>query len=90
MSKSLRLLTKNEQIARFFFERIAHSLIFLQNNEQFAQKNQWAICSEKPMSDLLRKTDERIPNPGVELNFSNLKFKYLQKKEFFNKTFFAC
>ena len=42
------------------------------------------------MSDLLRKTDERIPNPGVELNFSNLKFKYLQKKEFFNKTFLAC
>ena len=53
MSESLRSLTKNEQIGRFF-EQIDHSLTkneqiahFLAKNEQFAQK-----------------TDEQIPSPG--------------------------
>ena len=37
MSKSLRLITKNEQIARFF-ERITHLLIFLQKTSDWLRK----------------------------------------------------
>ena len=55
LSESLRSLTKNEQIARFF-ERSAHSLIFSQKNERFFQKTGERIPSPE-FSPEVKKTE---------------------------------
>ena len=65
MSELLRSLTKNERIV-CYFEQIAHSPIFSQKNERFAQKTDERIPSPALSEQLLSQSSFCLVQEGSE------------------------